>query len=47
MAKLLGFGLVELSKAEYVSPTMMLTNKNIFGNWIQLRMCGDYCPMNK
>jgi hypothetical protein len=47
MVKLSDFGLVELSKGEYVSPTMMLTNKYIFGNWIQLRMCGDYCPMNK
>jgi len=26
---------------------MMLAKKDIFSNWIEHRMCGDYCPMNK
>jgi hypothetical protein len=21
--------------------------KDIFNNWIELHMCGDYCPVNK
>jgi hypothetical protein len=46
MVKLLNYGPVELSRCEYVSPTVMLI-KDIFGNWTQLRMCGDYYPMKK
>jgi hypothetical protein len=38
--------LVELSKGEYASTTMMPT-KDIFGNWIKCHMGGDYHPMNK
>jgi hypothetical protein len=26
---------------------MMGAKKDIFGNWIECCMCGDYCPMNK
>ncbi len=25
----------------------MFTKKNIFGNWIECRMCEDYRPINK
>jgi len=25
----------------------MLTKKDIFGNWIEHRMCADYHPLNK
>jgi hypothetical protein len=39
-------GLVELFKGEYVS-TIVVLAKDIFGNWIEHRMCGDYCPANK
>jgi hypothetical protein len=45
--ELLDVGLVELFRGEYVSTTMMLTKKYIFGNWTEHHMCGDYCPMNK
>ncbi len=44
--KLLDVGLVELSKGEYASTTLMLA-KDIFGNWTKHCMCGDYRPMNK
>jgi hypothetical protein len=40
-------GLVELFMEEYVSAIVMPTKKNIFGNWIEFHMCGDYCLMNK
>jgi hypothetical protein len=43
---LLDVGLVELSKGEYASTTLMLA-KDIFGNWTKHCMCGDYRPMNK
>jgi hypothetical protein len=33
--KLLDVGLVELSKGDYVSTTMMPTKKDIFGNWMK------------
>ncbi len=26
---------------------MMLAKKDIFGNWIEYLMCGDYHPVNK
>jgi hypothetical protein len=45
--KLLDVSLVELSKGEYASTTMMLTKNEIFGNWIKHHMCGDYHPVNK
>jgi len=38
---------VELLRGEYASTTVMLTKKNIFGNWTEWRMCGDYCLVNK
>jgi hypothetical protein len=25
----------------------MLAKKKKIGNWMERRMCGDYCPMNK
>jgi hypothetical protein len=42
----LDVGLVELSKAEYVSAIGMLTKKDIYGNWTKRHMCEDYA-MNK
>jgi hypothetical protein len=45
--KLLDVGLVELFRGEYASTTLMLTKKDIFGNWIECRMCGDYRLVNK
>jgi hypothetical protein len=48
-AELLGTGLVELapSNCEYVSATVMPSKKDIYGNWIEKRMCGDYKRINK
>ena len=40
-------GLVELSNGEYASATVMPAKKDIFGNWTERRMCGDYRPMNR
>jgi hypothetical protein len=39
--------MVELSRDEYGSIIMMLTNKDIFGNWIKQYMGRDYHLMNK
>jgi hypothetical protein len=39
--------LVELSKGNHVSAIMMLTKKDIFGNWTEWWMCGDYCLVSK
>ncbi len=47
IAELLDVSLVELSRGEYASTTMMPTKKDIFGNWNKPHMCGDYCPVNK
>jgi hypothetical protein len=30
-----------------VITTMMQVKKNIFNNWMEHHMCGDYCSMNK
>ncbi len=34
--------MVELSRGEYALAIMILTKKDIFGNWIEHYMCGDY-----
>jgi hypothetical protein len=34
-------GLVELSHAEYASATVMLTKKDVHGNYMDRQMCGD------
>jgi hypothetical protein len=39
--------LVELFRGEYASTIMMLAKKDIFGNWIECLMCGDYHLVNK
>jgi hypothetical protein len=44
---LMDAGLVELSRGEYASITMMPTKKDIFHNWTKHYMCGDYHPLNK
>jgi hypothetical protein len=44
--QLLDVGLVELSRGEYVL-TIMMPTKDIFGNWTQCRMCGNYRLVNK
>jgi hypothetical protein len=48
-AELFGTGLVELasSDCEYVSATVMPSKKDIYGNWTEKRMCGDYRRINK
>ncbi len=38
---------MKLSRGEYVSTTMMLAKKDIFGNCIERHMCGDYRLVNK
>ena len=39
-------GLIELSNGEYASATVMPSKKDIYGNWTEKRMCGDYRPLN-
>jgi hypothetical protein len=43
-AELVEVGLVELAPpdCEYASMTVMLSKKDIYGNWTKKRMCGDY-----
>jgi len=45
--ELLDLSLVELSKGEYVSTTVMLTKIYIFGNWTKNCMCEDCHLVNK
>jgi hypothetical protein len=45
--ELLDVGLVELFKGEYASTIMMLVKNDIFGNWIERCMCGDFHLVNK
>jgi hypothetical protein len=44
---LLDAGLVELSRGDYASTIMMLAKKDIFGNWTEQCMCGNYGLVNK
>jgi hypothetical protein len=44
---LLEAGLVELSHGEYASTTVMLTKKDVHGNYTNRQMCGDYRPINR
>jgi hypothetical protein len=48
-AELFGAGLVELasSNCEYTSATVMPSKKDIYGNWTEKRMYGDYRRINK
>jgi hypothetical protein len=48
-AELLGAGLMELasSDCEYASAMVMPFKKDIYGNWTEKRMCGDYRRINK
>jgi hypothetical protein len=38
--------LVELLHGEYASATFMLAKKDVHGNYMDKRMCGNYCPIN-
>ncbi len=44
---LLEVGLVELLHGEYTSATVMPANKDVHSNYMDRRMCGDYCPINR
>jgi hypothetical protein len=48
-AELVEAGLMELapSDCEYTSATVMPSKKDIYGNWTEKRMCGDYKRINK
>jgi hypothetical protein len=47
--ELVNAGLVELAPpdCEYASAMVMLSKKDIYGNWTEKRMCGDYRKINK
>ena len=45
--ELLGASLIELSNGEYACATVMPSKKDIFGNWTEKRMCGNYRPVNR
>jgi hypothetical protein len=44
---LLEVGLMELSCGEYGSATIMPAKKDVHGNYMDRRMCGDYHPINR
>jgi hypothetical protein len=44
---LLEVGLVELSHGEYALFIIMPTKKDVHGNYMNRRMCGDYSPINR
>jgi hypothetical protein len=44
---LLEAGLVELSHGEYASAIVMPAKKDVHGNYMDRRMCGDYRPINR
>jgi hypothetical protein len=48
-AELVEAGLVELAPLdyEYASATVMPSKKDIYGNWTEKRVCGDYRRINK
>jgi len=39
--------LVELLHGEYASTTVMPTKKDVHGNYMNMRMCGNYRPINR
>jgi hypothetical protein len=47
--ELVGTGLVELvpPNCKYASATVMPSKKDIYGNWTEKKMCGDYRRINK
>ena len=45
--ELLAARLIKLSNGEYVCASVMPSKKDIFGNWREKRMCGDYRPVNR
>ncbi len=47
ITKFLDVGLLELSRGEHASTIVMPAKKDIFGNWTEHRMCGDYHSVNK
>jgi hypothetical protein len=44
---LLEAGLVELSHGEYASTIVMFVKKDVHGNYMDRRMCGDYHFINR
>ena len=44
--ELLVASLIELSNGEYACATIMPSKKDIFGNWTEKRMCGNYKLVN-
>lgn len=40
-------GLIELSNGEYTRAIVLPSKKDIFGNWMEKQMCGNYCLVNK
>jgi hypothetical protein len=47
MLDLLEVELMELSHGEYALATIMLAKKDVHGNYMDRRMCGDYRPINQ
>ena len=44
--ELLAAGLIEQSVSDFAAPTVMPAKKEIFGQWSEKRMCGDYRALN-
>ena len=45
--ELLAARLIELSNMKYAYITVMPSKRDIFGNWTEKRMYGDYNPVNR
>ena len=45
--ELLAARLIELSNGKYACATVMPLKKDIFGNWMKKRMCGNYRLVNR
>lgn len=39
--------LIKLSNGEYACAMVMPSKNDVFGNWTEKRMCGDYRPVNR
>jgi hypothetical protein len=46
ITKLMDARLVEWFRGQYALTIVMQAKNNIFGNWIEHYMCGDYHPLN-
>jgi hypothetical protein len=39
-------GFIQLTSSDFATATVMPTEKDLVGLWIEKKMCGDYRPLN-